>query len=153
MKSRLTTIVLVSTIAAATVACQSSPTREDTGMVVGGVIGGALGSQVGKGSGRIVGAVAGTLIGAFIGGSIGRSMDQQDRYRANQALESNPTNQPSSWRNPDSGNQYTVTPTRTYQSAGQDCREYSTEAVIDGRRETVYGTACRQPDGTWQAAN
>jgi len=154
MKIRLMTLVLITAITAVTIGCQSSPTREDTGRVVGGVLGGVLGSQVGKGSGRTAAIIAGTLVGVYIGGSIGRSMDDQDRYRAQQALESNPTNQPSSWRNPDSGNQYTVTPTRTYRSdAGQDCREYSTDAVIDGRRETVYGRACRQPDGTWQAAN
>tara|TARA_R110000787_G_scaffold99110_8_gene203617 strand:- start:356 stop:751 length:396 start_codon:yes stop_codon:yes gene_type:complete len=30
------------------------------------------------------------------------------------------------------------------------CREYNATAVIDGRRVPVYGTACRQPDGSWR---
>jgi surface antigen len=109
---------------------------------------------VGKGSGRTAAIIAGTLVGAYIGGSIGKSMDDTDRLKAHQALESNRTNQPTSWTNPDTGNAYTVTPTNTYTaSSGDPCREYTTEAVIDGRKEIVTGTACRQPDGTWRASN
>lgn len=64
-----------------------------------------------------------------------------------------PTHQSSSWQNPDTGYRYAVTPTRTYAEDARPCREYTTEAWINGRRETVYGTACRQADGTWQASN
>ncbi|WP_435684894.1 RT0821/Lpp0805 family surface protein [Sedimenticola selenatireducens] len=127
--------------------------KRDTGTVLGGIAGGILGNQVGGGSGRTAAIIVGTLAGAYIGGSIGQQMDDNDRYRSQQALESNPINRTSSWRNPDSGNSYQVTPTRTYETASGPCREYTTEAVIDGRTETVYGTACRQPDGTWQTAN
>ncbi len=143
-------VVSVLTLALAT-GCQT--TKRDTGTVIGGIMGGVLGNQVGKGDGRTAAIIVGTLVGAYIGGNIGQSMDENDRYRANEALETTPTNRTSSWRNPDSGNYYEVTPTRTYESASGPCREYATEAVIDGRRETVYGTACRQSDGTWQASN
>jgi hypothetical protein len=34
--------------------------------------------------------------------------------------------------------------------AGQTCREYRTTATIDGKAQEIHGTACRQPDGTWQ---
>ena len=30
------------------------------------------------------------------------------------------------------------------------CRDYSSEAIIDGRRQTVHGTICRQADGSWK---
>lgn len=30
------------------------------------------------------------------------------------------------------------------------CREYSSTAIVGGRRVPVYGTACRRPDGSWQ---
>ncbi len=80
-------------------------------------------------------------------------MDQNDRYRTHQVLEGVPTNQHARWKNPDSGNEYTVTPTRTYSTSSGPCREYTTEAKIEGKRETIFGTACRQPDGTWQTAN
>ncbi|MCB1792421.1 MAG: glycine zipper 2TM domain-containing protein [Gammaproteobacteria bacterium] len=128
-------------------------TREQQGNVIGAIAGGVLGSQVGGGSGRVAATIAGTLIGGYIGGNIGRQMDDGDRYRAGQALESTPTNESSSWRNPDTGSSYSVTPTRTYYDESRPCREYTTEAWIDGRRETVYGRACRQADGSWLASN
>lgn len=134
--------------------CQTNPTQQQTGAAIGGVLGGVLGAQVGKGKGRTAATIAGTLAGAYIGGAIGRSMDETDRMKANQALETSRTSQPVSWQNPDTGASYTVTPTRTYQAdSGTYCREYTTEAVIGGKREIVYGTACRQPDGSWQAVN
>lgn len=127
-------------------------TKQETGVLTGGVVGGAVGSSVGHGNAGAI--VAGGVIGALVGGAIGSAMDQQDRYQAYQALEHNRSREPYSWRNPGSGNAYTVTPTRTYESrAGQQCREYETDAVIRGRRDRVYGTACRQPDGSWQAVN
>lgn len=134
--------------------CQTPPTQEDTGKAVGGILGGVLGAQVGKGKGRTAAIIAGTLAGAYIGGAVGKNMDEADRMKAAQTLEYNRSNQPTTWTNPDTNSTYTVTPTRTYNvSSGQPCREYTTEAIIGGKRETVYGTACRQPDGSWQAAN
>jgi len=146
--------IMVGLVAASLAVPLGACTNQDTGAVVGGVLGGALGSNVGKGKGRTAAIIAGTLAGAAIGGSIGRSMDETDRLRANRVLETSPSNQPTSWRNPDSGNEYTVTPVKTYEaSSGQYCREYQTEAVIGGRSERAYGTACRQPDGSWQIQN
>jgi len=149
MALRIFTCILLSTLLIT--GCQT--TNKDTGTVLGGIMGGLLGSQVGKGKGRTAAIIVGTIAGAYIGGSIGKNMDNGDRRRSQQALENNRANQTSSWQNPDSGNSYEVTPTRTYESTSGPCREYTTEAVIDGQRETVYGTACRQPDGSWQAAN
>jgi len=146
--------LITSVLAFSLAACETSPTSEDTGQVIGGVIGGVLGSQIGEGSGRTAATIAGVMIGAYIGGRVGKSMDEKDVYKSQDALENNPTNQPSAWTNPDTGNEYTVTPTSTYSSSsGEPCREYTTEAVIDGRKEIVTGTACRQSDGTWRAAN
>jgi surface antigen len=85
-----------------------------------------------------------------VGGSIGRTMDEVDRMRTAQALEAVRTGVPSTWQNPDTGNQYSVTPTRTTMTATGPCREYTVKALIGGRPETVYGTACRQPDGSWR---
>lgn len=131
--------------------CQT--TKEQQGSFIGAVAGGVLGSRIGGGSGKVAATIAGTLLGGYIGGAIGRQMDDSDRYRAGMALEETPTDQSSSWQNPDSGTRYAVTPTRTYYDDSRPCREYTTEAWIDGRRETVYGTACREPDGTWMASN
>jgi surface antigen len=130
--------------------CETSPSQQQSGTIVGGVLGGVLGSQVGGGSGRTAATVIGALIGASIGGNVGRSMDQTDRLKTAQALESTRTGASSAWRNPDTGASYKVTPTRTRPSAEGPCREYTVEATVGGRPETVYGQACRQKDGSWQ---
>lgn len=36
---------------------------------------------------------------------------------------------------------------------GRYCREYQTSAVIDGRRQRLYGTACLEADGAWSFNN
>ena len=154
MRTKIIAVATISILSLSLLAgCQSTTAKRDTGVAAGAVLGGLLGSQIGKGSGRTAATIIGALAGAYIGGSIGSSMDQQDYQQANQSLERYPDNQSNSWVNPNSGNEYSVTPTNTYSTNSGSCREYTTEAVIDGRRETIYGTACRQPDGTWQAAN
>lgn len=125
--------------------------NEHVGMGVGGALGGLLGAQVGSGTGQLAATAAGALLGAYLGGNVGRSMDEVDRMKAHRTLEGTPTGQSTAWRNPDTGHRYEVTPTRTYEESGRPCRDYTTEAWIDGRRETVRGTACREPDGTWRA--
>jgi surface antigen len=93
------------------------------------------------------------MIGAAVGGSVGASMDDVDRLRAGQTLETVRTGVSSSWRNPDSGIDYRFTPTRTYESADGPCREYTMQALIGGKTQEVYGTACRQADGSWKVEN
>lgn len=133
--------------------CAGPNQNEQAGQVIGAIAGGLLGNQVGSGSGRVAATIAGTMLGGYIGGQLGRAMDENDRYRAAQALETAPTGRTVSWRNPDSGNEFAVTPTKTYYEQDRPCREYTTEGWIGGRKETIYGTACRQPDGSWQASN
>jgi surface antigen len=132
-------------------ACQSPPTQRDTGMVIGGILGGVIGHEVGGGSGRTAATPTGTFIGATIGGAIGRSMDEQDRIKTAHTLETVRTGVSSRWTNPDTGHQYTVTPTRTVDGQTGPCREYTVDAVIGGRPEKVTGTACRLADGSWRA--
>jgi surface antigen len=140
-------------VAATVLALASGCTKQNVGTAVGGALGGLLGAQVGDGAGQLAATAAGALAGSLIGGSIGSSMDELDQIKSTRALETAPTGQPTSWQNPDSGGSYTVTPTRTWQTAEGPCREYTTDAVVGGRNERVYGTACRQPDGQWQAVN
>ena len=128
--------------------------KQQGGTVIGGVLGGVLGSTVGEGKGKVAATIAGALIGGLIGGSVGASLDRADELKAQQVLEGNRINQASTWHNPDTGNDVTVTPTRTYNRAsGQTCREYTTSVVIQGKRETAHGNACRQPDGSWKIVN
>jgi surface antigen len=129
----------------------SEAPKEQAGTVIGAVVGGMLGHQVGGGGGRAAATIVGALAGGLVGQSIGRSMDETDRLRTAQVLETSPTGAPTHWRNPDTGADYTVVPTRTYASAQGPCREYTMDVVIGGRPDKVYGTACRQSDGSWRA--
>ncbi|HZZ94614.1 MAG TPA: RT0821/Lpp0805 family surface protein [Usitatibacter sp.] len=145
-------LVLALAAALSLAACENPPTKEQKGSVAGAVVGGVVGSTIGGGTGRTVAIVAGTVAGALIGGNIGKKMDEADRLKAAQALESTPTGQAATWRNPDSGNQYSMTPTRTYEASGGPCRDFTVAATVDGKPENVQGTACRQADGSWKTA-
>ena len=152
MKKELLLTVTMA-LALALPGCATQGPREESGMVIGGLLGGLLGAQAGDRHVRPVAIIAGTLIGASIGGAIGSSMDETDRLKAGQTLETVRTGVSSTWRNPDSGAQYQFTPTSTYETAQGPCREYTMEALIGGKREQVYGTACRQADGSWKMSN
>ena len=137
------------------VSVQSAGPKEQIGALTGAVVGGVVGKQLGKGSknqglATALGVFAGTLIGASAGESLDR-MDRMHMAQANQqALEFGRTNETTSWKNPDSGNYGTITPTRTYTGASTVCREYTQTVYIGGVAKQGYGTACRQADGSWK---
>lgn len=129
--------------------------KSDIGTIAGGIGGAFVGSNLGKGTGRTVGIAAGTLLGAFIGNQIGASLDKADMMYMQQtnqmALETSKTGQTSSWTNPDSGHSGSITPVKTYQTGqGAYCREFTQTIMVGGKSQEAYGTACRQPDGTWK---
>src|SRR3990172_3766880 len=120
------------------------------GVLIGGATGGLIGAEFGRGRDRTAAIIGGTVIGALIGGSIGGYMDRVDYDCFGRALDHAPDRQPVAWRNPN-GVEYSVVPQSTYTDRrGRYCREYNTTAAIGGRIERVYGTACRQPDGSWE---
>lgn len=77
-------------------------------------------------------------------------MDEVDRRKVAATLETTRTGVTTTWQNPDTGTAYAVTPTRTYETTSGPCREYAVDAEIGGSTEQVYGTACRQADGSWK---
>ena len=127
----------------------SCATKGQTG-ALGGAAGGALiGQAIGHNT-------AGTLIGAAVGGAlgymIGNEMDKYDRDQLNRAYEQGPSNQRTAWVNPDNGNRYAVTPQPAYQEpqSRRTCRRAEIDAVIDGKSEKTYSTACRNEYGQWE---
>jgi len=130
--------------------------NETVGTLVGAGLGGYIGSEIGgRGTSGAVGAAAGTLAGAIVGGSIGRRLDEADRLEhqrtTQHALETAQTGTSQEWQNPDTGHSGSVTPTRTYEAeSGQPCREFQQTIIVGGEEVQGYGTACRQPDGTWK---
>jgi surface antigen len=121
------------------------------GSLAGAALGGLLGNQVGKGRGNALATLAGVVGGALAGGYVGRSMDPTDQACVGQTLEHTPTSQTVAWQDPNNGSSYWVTPTADFRDAnGEPCRNYITQAVINGQPQRAENTACRQPNGSWQ---
>ncbi|HSE76532.1 MAG TPA: RT0821/Lpp0805 family surface protein [Alphaproteobacteria bacterium] len=154
---KISNTVFAVSVAVALAACSDAGPKENIGTIVGGVGGAVIGSQIGSGSGQIVAAAAGTLIGAYLGREVGRSLDKADIAAAQQAQErahTAPVGERIVWSNPETGHSGTVTPTRQgNDNSGHVCREYQTTVTVDGKTERAYGTACRQPDGSWKIVN
>jgi surface antigen len=134
------------------ISCSNIGPKAVVGAATGAAAGGLIGAAAGGGA---EGIAAGVLLGGLAGGAIGDALDQRDRELASQsnqyALESNRAGQAATWQNPDSGHSGSITPTRTYQTGqGQFCREYQQSVVVGGESQEAYGTACRQPDGSWR---
>jgi len=126
----------------------SCRTQQETGTLVGAGLGGTAGALIGDEAGAIVGAA----VGGVLGNVIGREMDLEDRRRFAYALENTPTYRTQTWIDPDQDARYSVTPTRTFYLDDRrgPCREFRMLAEVDGRPQELFGTACRQPDGSWQ---
>ena len=163
--SRLLAVIFTATILTACTQPNGAPNsgimngggldKQDIGTGVGAIGGAVIGSTMGRGTGKVATTIAGGLLGGLIGNSIGKSLDNADMAAYNaasqHALETAPSGQSMPWRNPQSGNSGTITPSSYYQNAqGQYCREYSQTIVVGGQSQQGYGKACRQPDGTWK---
>jgi surface antigen len=125
------------------------------GALVGAGLGGLAGSQIGHGTGKLAATGAGVLLGALLGGSVGQSLDRADLNYAHQTtqstLETAPSGQPVAWHNPDNGHNGTIVARPAYQApTGQFCREFQQTITVGGQTQEGYGTACRQPDGSWK---
>ena len=128
--------------------------KQTIGALGGAAAGGLAGSAIGSGSGQLLAVGAGALLGGLLGSQIGKSLDAKDEEYAADAVERAsvaPVGETVSWRNPDSGNFGTVTPTRDATAGdGRPCREYRTTINVEGKAEQGTGIACRNADGTWQ---
>jgi len=132
--------------------CAQAGPKTAIGAAGGAAAGGLIGAAAGGGAKGIIGGV---LLGGLLGGAVGNALDQRDREYAARtyqtSLENARSGTTSAWRNPDSGHSGTITPTRTYQNAGgRYCREFEQTVTVGGQTEQAYGTACRQPDGSWK---
>ena len=145
MKRTCSTIAALTAASLALAACENPPTKQQTGTVAGAVVGGVVGSTIGGGTGRTVAIVAGTIAGGLLGSHIGKRMDEADRIKAGQALESTRTGETSTWRNPDTGDQYAVTPTTHLQDGQRPVPRLHGQR--DRRRQAREGRGHRVPPG------
>jgi surface antigen len=157
-------LVAVVALSLSLVACQQPGTgagpgeigmnKTTGGALVGAAAGGLVGSQFGGGAGKGALTVVGVLAGAFVGSQVGRSLDENDlayaRRSQQQAFEAGRSGEPVAWRNPDTGASGTIVPRPAVEANGTQCREFQQNITVGGRTQQGYGTACRQPDGSWQ---
>ena len=142
------TLLLVICSAFLLMSCANSGLSKGSQGAIGG---GAAGALIGQAIGHNTEA---TLIGAAVGGLlgyiVGNEMDKYDHQQLNHVYERGVSGTTSSWVNPDNGNQYQVTPQPAYTSpSNQNCRQAEIIAVIDGKQERTYSTACRDSSGRW----
>jgi surface antigen len=120
-------------------------------------------AQQGAGLGAMSGALVGsmtshgdtkaTLIGAGIGLGvgyiIGNEWDKYDEQQVEKTLETCPSNQSVTWKNPDSGNTYKATPKPAKVENNKVYRDIEIESYVDGKKELVIAKAYRNQDGRW----
>jgi surface antigen len=137
--------------------CENGKVGQTTGAILGGIGGGLLGSQFGGGIGRVLMTSLGAALGAYAGSELGKKLDEKDKeevLKAGDKAKDAPVGDTVSWRNPESGNSGTVTPTaETKDALGRTCRDFTSTVTVDGKEEKVTGSACKQADGTWVASN
>lgn len=151
-------LVILTTLATlGIVSCSTNTQKQNEGIgaVSGAVIGGVAGSFIGQGTGQIVAAGAGAIIGALVGYEVGKNMDNIDCKNTDVALNDNPKGKASRWTNKKTGAMYSVVPTSKPMQMGSNdyCRTYRATSVVNGQKNTMTGTACRQSNGTWKTIN
>lgn len=146
MKSvRMSHVAVLAAVVVGLVGCEGM-SRQDIGTVTGGVLGGVLGSTVGKGSGRTAAVIGGTIIGGMMGSEVGRNMDEVNRMRIAQTLESTPQHRSRSWVD-DRKDRYTVTPGERFDEGR--CRHYKISIETDHKLRQGHGKACQDARGNW----
>lgn len=142
------TLLLVVCSAFILSSCANTGMSKGTQGAIGGAAAGALiGQAIGHNTGgTLIGAAVGTMLGYIVG----NEMDKYDRQQLNHVYERGVSGTSSAWVNPDSGNQYQVTPQPAYVGPNnQNCRKAEIMAVINGKQERTYSTACRDAQGNW----
>lgn len=145
---------LLTAAALSLAACETN--KEGVGTLAGAALGAWAGSAIDNdGSGGVIAVAAGTIIGGLIGNQIGKGLDKADRLEAERAqyetLERRRSGERGTWYNPDTGHSGWTEAKPAYKNdKDQYCREFTQTVEIGGKKETAYGTACRQPDGAWK---
>lgn len=133
--------------------CGDTLNKGQKGAGMGAAGGALLGQAIGRNTeATLIGAAVGTMLGYIVG----NEMDKYDRRQLNYTYESAPSGQAATWKNPDSGNSYQVTPQPAYANPARPdgpCRRAEIMATIDGKTERTYTTACRNSVGEWELKN
>lgn len=151
--NKATLLLLPALLFFLTSCADSGLTKGQQGAGIGAAGGAIIGQAIGRNKeATLIGVAVGTMLGYIVG----NEMDKYDRQQLNQAYEFGPSGQSTTWKNPDNGNNYQVTPQPAYthpQQPERPCRKAEILATIDGRTEKTYTTACRNSQGQWELKN
>jgi len=135
-------------------ACADQGPNQNGGTAIGAVTGGLMGAAIAGPHNAGAGLLFGALAGGIVGNAIGKSIDDEDRRRMREAemrAYTSPLNQAIVWDNPNNGHSGYITPVREgHTDSGAYCREFQSEVTVGGQRQSAYGKACREPDGSWR---
>ncbi|NCY26026.1 MAG: hypothetical protein EBX37_14645, partial [Alphaproteobacteria bacterium] len=106
--------------------------------IIGGALGGIAGNGIGKGHGRTAAIITGAVLGSAVGGVAGAQVNCTEQVVVQPGPQ--PVYQDVAWRNDADWNE----------TDGRYCREYQSISTVAGRKQQTYGTACMQPDGSWE---
>ena len=97
------------------------------------------------------GWLAFTAITLAIIDNLNEQQQREHEQTLRKALEA-PVGETIRWKDADASGSVTMT-REGVSSEGRYCREYSQKVYIGGESQQVYGTACRNPDGSWEIIN
>ncbi len=126
---------------------------QTAGSIAGQTVANQVTSQIGGPAGQVASSVVSSLASGVVGNVIGQNLDQTSQSAAiraeHNALENGTVGQPVPWQG-SNGTFGQVIPQQPYQVGSQDCRRFTHTINVDGVPQKASGTACRNPDGTWQ---
>jgi len=148
-------LTLSTSLALSVAACGDKQANEFLFVALGSIGGAVLGSQIGDGNTRAVSTAVGGILGAYAARQALWWLDEQDKIRSdealNSALETSADGDRVVWSNPDSGvNGFALADDDTRTSSRSDCRTFETYVTNGTEQETEKGVACRSSDGSWR---
>lgn len=145
----VTLSLLICSLFFLTSCADSQYSKGQQGVAGGAAVGALVGQMIGHNTeATLIGAAVGTMLGYIVG----NEMDKYDRQQLNHVYERGASGASAAWINPDNGNRYNVTPQPAYSNPSNNapCRKAEIIALIDGKEEKTYTTACRDANGQWQ---
>lgn len=137
-------IIMLLTFLAAGYGCAN---KAQSGAGLGAMAGATIGALTFKN--KVSGAAIGAGVGLLMGYIVGNEWDKHDEQQVQQTLESGKSHQTHSWVNPDTGAQYSATPSPPYMENDRVYRDVViSESGPDG--DKVMAKAYRDSNGEWR---
>jgi len=119
--------------------------KAQQGAGVGALAGATIGALTFKD--KLLGAAVGAGVGMMMGYIVGNEWDKHDEKQVQATLENNKSGEATTWHNPDTGENYSATPSPPYMAENKVYRDVVIKDEKDG--QTVMAKAWRDDKGVW----